>query len=93
VSGFEKKGRGAIARWFCVKPILTRDVGCDEIRPHYLAEFTVPCKTFCPGQAPTTRDVRHSEGNFQAYIEDLERRKRPDAGQPHRVQYRKLVRA
>jgi ATPase subunit of ABC transporter with duplicated ATPase domains len=33
------------------------------------------------------------EGNYQAYIEDLKKRKGPDADQPHRVQYRKLVRA
>ena len=33
------------------------------------------------------------EGNFQAYIEDLKRRKGPDADQPHRIAYRKLVRA
>jgi ATPase subunit of ABC transporter with duplicated ATPase domains len=33
------------------------------------------------------------EGNYQGYIEDLKRRKGPDADQPHRVQYRKLVRA
>src|SRR5215204_1791426 len=33
------------------------------------------------------------EGNFGAYHEDLKRRKGPDADQPHRVQYRKLVRA
>jgi hypothetical protein len=45
------------------------------------------------GEAPTTRDVRHSEGNYQGYIEDLKRRKGPDADQPHWVQYRKLVRA
>ena len=32
------------------------------------------------------------EGNYQAYIEDLKRRKGPDADQPHRVQYKKLVR-
>jgi sulfate-transporting ATPase len=32
------------------------------------------------------------EGNYDAYIEDLKRRKGPDADQPHRVQYRKLVR-
>ena len=32
------------------------------------------------------------EGNYQAYIEDLKRRKGPDADQPHRVTYRKLVR-
>jgi energy-dependent translational throttle protein EttA len=33
------------------------------------------------------------EGNYQAYIEDLKRRKGPDADQPHRVQYKKLVRS
>jgi ATP-binding cassette ChvD family protein len=33
------------------------------------------------------------EGNFQAYVEDLRKRKGPDADQPHRIKYRKLVRA
>jgi ATPase subunit of ABC transporter with duplicated ATPase domains len=33
------------------------------------------------------------EGNFQAYIEDLKRRKGPDADQPHRIAYKRLVRA
>jgi ATP-binding cassette ChvD family protein len=32
------------------------------------------------------------EGNFAAYIEDLKRRKGPDADQPHRIKYKKLVR-
>ena len=32
------------------------------------------------------------EGNFQSYIEALKKRKGPDADQPHRVTYRKLVR-
>ena len=32
------------------------------------------------------------EGNFQAYIEDLKKRKGPDADQPHRIKYKKLVR-
>jgi ATP-binding cassette ChvD family protein len=32
------------------------------------------------------------EGNFGAYIEDLKRRKGPDADQPHRIKYKKLVR-
>ena len=32
------------------------------------------------------------EGNYQAYIDDLHRRKGPDADQPHRIAYRKLVR-
>ncbi len=33
------------------------------------------------------------EGNYQAYIEDLRKRKGADADQPHRVAYRKLVRS
>ncbi len=33
------------------------------------------------------------EGNFQSYVEDLKRRKGADADQPHRIAYRKLVRA
>jgi ATPase subunit of ABC transporter with duplicated ATPase domains len=32
------------------------------------------------------------EGNFEAYIEDLKKRKGPDADQPHRIKYKKLVR-
>ena len=32
------------------------------------------------------------EGNFQAYQEDLKKRKGPDADQPHRIAYKKLVR-
>jgi hypothetical protein len=77
----------------CVKPFLTRDVGCDEIGLRHLARIASPRKAFQARQAPTTRDVRHSEGNYGGYIEDLKRRKGPDADQPHRVQYRKLVRA
>jgi hypothetical protein len=48
---------------------------------------------FGAGLAARTRDARHSEGNYQGYIEDLKRRSGPDAHQPHRVQYQKLVRA
>ena len=33
------------------------------------------------------------EGNYQAYLDDLHRRKGVDADQPHRLKYRKLVRA
>jgi energy-dependent translational throttle protein EttA len=33
------------------------------------------------------------EGNYQAYKEDLRRRKGVDADQPHRIAYKKLVRA
>src|SRR5436190_8651101 len=33
------------------------------------------------------------EGNYQSYIEDLKRRKGADADQPHRVAYKRLVRA
>lgn len=38
-------------------------------------------------------EVVWHEGNFQSYIEDLRRRKGPDADRPHRIKYRKLVRA
>ena len=38
-------------------------------------------------------EVVWHEGNFQSYIEDLKKRKGPDADQPHRVAYKKLVRA
>jgi ATP-binding cassette ChvD family protein len=38
-------------------------------------------------------EVVWHEGNHESYIEDLKRRKGPDADQPHRVQYKKLVRA
>src|SRR6202035_1653905 len=33
------------------------------------------------------------EGNYRAYSEDLHRRKGTDGEQPHRIAYRKLVRA
>jgi len=33
----------------------------------------------------------HCEGNHQAYIEDLKRRKGPDADQPHRIACKKLL--
>ena len=33
------------------------------------------------------------EGNYQAYTEDLHKRKGVDADQPHRIKYRKLVRS
>jgi hypothetical protein len=32
------------------------------------------------------------EGNYQAYKEDLKRRKGVDADQPHRIKYKALVR-
>jgi len=38
-------------------------------------------------------EVVWHEGNYASYIEDLKRRKGPDADQPHRVAYKKLVRA
>jgi hypothetical protein len=33
------------------------------------------------------------EGNYQAYIEDLKKRKGADADQPHRIKYKALVRS
>jgi energy-dependent translational throttle protein EttA len=41
----------------------------------------------------TTPQHAWYEGNYQAYIEDLKKRKGPDADQPHRIAYKKLVRA
>src|SRR5207253_11025503 len=38
-------------------------------------------------------EVVWHEGNYQSYKEDLKRRKGIDADQPHRVAYRRLVRA
>jgi ATP-binding cassette ChvD family protein len=38
-------------------------------------------------------EVVWHEGNYQAYIEDLRKRKGADADQPHRIAYKKLVRA
>ena len=38
-------------------------------------------------------EVVWHEGNYQSYIEDLKKRKGPDADQPHRLAYKKLVRA
>ncbi|MDE3151831.1 MAG: hypothetical protein KGL93_06240 [Gemmatimonadota bacterium] len=40
----------------------------------------------------TTLSGAWFEGNFQAYIEDLKKRKGPDADHPHRVTYKRLVR-
>jgi energy-dependent translational throttle protein EttA len=37
-------------------------------------------------------EVVWHEGNFQSYVEDLKRRKGPEADQPHRVKYKRLVR-
>jgi len=37
-------------------------------------------------------EVVWHEGNYQSYIEDLKKRKGPDADQPHRVAYKRLVR-
>ena len=77
----------------CVKPRLTRDVGCDEIRSPHLPRIARWHTASRAGRAPTTGDARHSEGNCESYIEDLKRRKGADADQPHRVQYKKLVRS
>ncbi|MGZ8379547.1 MAG: energy-dependent translational throttle protein EttA [Gemmatirosa sp.] len=38
-------------------------------------------------------EVVWHEGNYGSYIEDLKRRKGADADQPHRIAYKKLVRA
>jgi hypothetical protein len=38
-------------------------------------------------------DVGCVEANFQAYVEDLKKRKGLDADQAHRIAYKRLVRA
>jgi ATP-binding cassette ChvD family protein len=38
-------------------------------------------------------EVVWHEGNYQSYVEDLKKRKGSDADQPHRVAFKKLVRA
>src|SRR6476646_1207665 len=38
-------------------------------------------------------EVVWHEGNYQSYVDDLHKRKGADADQPHRVAYKKLVRA
>ena len=38
-------------------------------------------------------EVVSHEGNYQSYVEDLHKRKGADADQPHRVAFKKLVRA
>ncbi len=44
-------------------------------------------------ETPATNTLRSwCEGNYGAYIEDLKERKGPDADQPHRIKYKKLVR-
>jgi hypothetical protein len=52
--------------------------------------FTRRCEVLEP---EPHADVACVEGNFQSYIEDLRKRKGADADQPHRIAYRKLVRA
>jgi hypothetical protein len=59
------------------------DLGVKSLRPNAprgAASITTPARA-------------SSEGNYGAYIEDLKRRKGPDADQPHRIKYKKLVRA
>jgi hypothetical protein len=80
-------------RCVCVEQVLTRDVGCDENRLLHLRRFARRRTGLHAGRVPTTRDARHSEGNCQSYIEDLKKRKGADADQPHRIAFKKLVRA
>jgi hypothetical protein len=40
-----------------------------------------------------TATLAASRGNFQSYVEDLRKRKDPDADHPHRIAQQKLVRA
>jgi hypothetical protein len=63
------------------------------MQPPHVPRIALRSTAFRRVRSTTTPHVRYAEGNCQGYIENLERRKRPDADQPHRVQYRKLVRA
>jgi energy-dependent translational throttle protein EttA len=63
------------------------------MQPPHVPRIALHSTAFRRGRAATTPHVQYSEGNYQGYIEDLKRRKGPDADQPHCVQYRKLVRA
>jgi hypothetical protein len=76
-----------------VEPILTRDPGRDEIRPPHLLEIARRRTGSRAGRAATTRDARHSEGNYQFPLDDLKERTDADADSPHRIAYKKLVRA
>ena len=97
-------GRWALARWTAeivlarsrsVGPIQTRFVtvafGSFPSRTD-LACKSMLCINFRLAHPKQHREVGCTEGNFQAYIEDLKKRKGPDSDQPHRVTYRKLVR-
>jgi hypothetical protein len=87
------EGLGPIARWARAKASLTRDVGCDEIRPPDVRGIALWRAASHADRSPTTRDARHSEGNYRSYIDDLKKREGADADRPHRVAFRKLVRA
>ena len=54
---------------------------------------TAGTSTYVVAAPKSHADIGCFEGNYQAYIEDLKRRKGPDADQPHRIAYKKLVRA
>jgi hypothetical protein len=75
----------------CVKLLLTRVVGYDEIGLSHLPRFAGRHAGSRTDRAPPTHDVRHAEGNYQSYLEDLQRRKGADADQLHRVQFKQLV--
>jgi len=51
------------------------------------------CSDFSSENRQLHRFLGWFEGNYGAYIEDLKRRKGPDADQPHRIKYKKLVRS
>src|SRR4030095_2637034 len=67
---------------------LARDCGRSEDRRLARLELRCPGSRSRPMTKP---EVVWHEGNFQSYIEDLKKRKGPDADQPHRGAYKKLV--
>ncbi len=52
-----------------------------------------PIKVLSCRQQNNRCDAAQFEGNYGAYIEDLKRRKGPDADMPTRIKYKKLVRS
>ena len=70
---------------------ITRDV----TGSHYITSHVVGCSAadYARGDPQLHANPDSSEGTSRAYVEDLKRRKGADADQPHRIAYKKLVRA
>jgi hypothetical protein len=58
-----------------------------------LRDLRLLAATTTTERCPSGQDIGWYEGNYGSYIEDLKKRKGADADQPHRVSFKKLVRA